>query len=177
MDKKTKIYIIGSLILGGIATLGVFLLKPSKKKNSLFSKNETDDKGTAGVDIQRNQPGSALTEPNWEDPFDPQFIEDVSLWVSPKSFTQLRTHDADRLAQVIHKAKGRFFFSNDDEEAISNLINQKLQNKVQFANVATAFFKRYEEDMEDYLESFLNDSEMQKHVYEPINNLKNYQLA
>ncbi len=176
---KTGIYITGSLILGGIVALGIHLFKGKKKKSDKFGNQwvEEDTGLQGGIESNRDNLGAGLIEPNWDNPFDSRFTGEVISWVSPKKVIKLKDDYADKIAQEIRKAKGRFWISNDDEQAIRNIFSKKLKDKVQVANVAQAFFKRYNQDLLSFLKSFLNSSEMKEHVYRPLTNLKNYRTA
>ncbi len=174
---KTNQYLTGGLILSGLAALGIHLFTRKKKGKDTFENESEEEKETSldgGSESNRNPLGTSLIEPHWDNPFAPNFMEDVMVWVAPQKLIKLKDDYADQLAQKIRKAKGRFWISDDDEEAVSTVFLKNLKDKVQVANVSQAFFKRYNQDLLEFLKSFLNEGEMEKYVHQPIAKLKKH---
>ena len=119
----------------------------------------------------------ALTEPNWGDPFDMHYEQDVQRWVAPQALVSISSEEANAWAKSLHEAKGSNWWKSDQTDTVENIFGKQLRNKVQVAQLSRAFWDRYQLDLWQYLDSFLNDREMESYVQDPVRNLPNYQLA
>lgn len=155
----------------GIAAIGVFVMVSKKRKHSQPPKKRSIPLG-AGIQVPTINVGTTKQEPNWNSPFDMNYLTDVQKWVAPKRIQELDTNSAERLAKIIKAAKGTF---NDDEQAINAVFGKELRDKTQVASLSKAFYRLYKKDMWQYLNSFLSESEMQKYVTRHVKRLPNYQ--
>ena len=155
----------------GITGIGVFVMLSRKRKQQQFSKNTAAPIGT-GVQVTTGDVGTTKQEPNWNSPFDMNYLTDVQKWVAPKRIQILDEASAKKLATSIKNAKGTF---NDDEDAVNDVFGKKLRDKTQVASLSKAFYGLYKKDMWQYLNSFLSQSEMKQYVTRYVNRLPNYQ--
>ena len=182
MKMNSKIgWIIGgsTVLLGGGAALYFLMIKPKAKKD-IYGNRVLDRRKTGGisggVSVGQNNQGSTLTEPNWNDPFDMRYEDDVKKWVSPKGVLVLDSRSAKEMAKTLYQAKGENWWNDDDEMAVGEVFRQ-LKDKVQVANLSKAFWDNEERDMWNYLNGFLSSSEMERYVNAPIRKLPDYRLA
>lgn len=177
------------ILLGGIGMIavgaGVYFFIVRRKKTELdkygnikLQNSRKRNAGTVtisgGVQASKGEQSSAVIEPDWENPFDLNYANDVKTWVKPKTLLLLKDQFAKQYANEIYDAKG---ITDDDEEAIRNVFSKKTKDKVHVSNVASAFWKTYGKDLLEFLKGTLSDAEMETYVYEPIRNLPNYRLA
>lgn len=121
--------------------------------------------------------GSTLSEPNWNNPFDMNYEQDVVRWVKPKRIRLFHPSEAFQLAQALYQAKGSSWWGNDDEQAVKTIFQKRLRDKVQVATLSRAFWVKYKKDMWEYLNGFLSKSEMESYVHQPVKRLPNYRFA
>ncbi|MDN5201243.1 hypothetical protein QQ008_07715 [Fulvivirgaceae bacterium BMA10] len=186
IDKKTWWLISGSAVaLGATATVYFLIIKKKSRaglpKSDKYGNRILKKKNTGGisggVETATGNKGTTISEPNWNNPFDMNYENDVKKWVSPKGVLVLNNTEAGKMAQILYKAKGSGWWSNDDEEAVKKIFLKRLRDKVQVANLSRAFWFRYKKDMWEYLNSFLSNSEMEGYVHKPVRNLPKYRLA
>lgn len=156
----------------GVIGIGVFVtLSRKRTKQPAPQFNKTTSIGS-GVQVTTGNVGTTKQEPNWNSPFDMNYLTDVQKWVAPKSIRVLDDLTAKRLAKIIKEAKGTF---NDDEDAVKDVFSKKLRDKTQVASLSKAFYELYKKDMWQYLNSFLSQSEMKSYVSNYVKRLPNYQ--
>lgn len=170
-QSKHMWWIIGG---AGVAGLGVgiyFFLQHRKTKLEPM----------LGITIPSSKPvtivsggkGTPIVEPNWNAPFDMNYLKDVQRYVRGKRIAELPVATANTYAKKLKNAKGIF---DDDEKAVGDVF-RSLRDKTQVASLSKAFYSRYKLDMYQYLQSFLSTSEMKKLVKDPVGKLDNYTLA
>jgi hypothetical protein len=168
---KTGWWMIGGAGFGVIG-IGAFVML-SRKRNKTNSANQTITTSIGnGVQVTTGNVGTTKQEPNWNSPFDMNYLTDVQKWVASKSIQVLDDASAKKLAKVIKEAKGSF---NDDEDAVKDVFGKKLRDKTQVASLSRAFYKLYKKDMWQHLNGFLSQSEMKEYVSKYVNRLPNYQ--
>lgn len=168
---KTGWWMIGGAGFGVIG-IGAFVML-SRKSNTTNSTNQTVTTSIGnGVQVTTGNLGTTKQEPNWNSPFDMNYLTDVQKWVAPKSIQLLNDASAKKLAKIIKEAKGSF---NDDEDAVKAVFGKKLRDKTQVASLSKAFYQLYKKDMWQHLNSFLSQSEMKEYVSKYVNRLPNYQ--
>ena len=173
---KTTWWIIGGVTLTGVGIGSYFLFfkdKPPKTNKYGNQKVKTKKRkgGISGGVKTLTQQGTPVVKPNWNDPFDPVYVEQVQNWLG-KKIKGIEYEQALKYAKQIKKAKG---FFDDDEKAVNAIFSHKLKSKVEVAQVAQAFLDEYERDMYDYIESFADDQEdMDYMVNTPVRKLPNY---
>ncbi|TPN85791.1 hypothetical protein [Aquimarina algicola] len=170
MMNKTTIGIVSgaSIVILGI---GIYFLRKSKRGNP--SLVDSDSKGTP-IRLSNPQMGIPITEPNWNNPFDMNYLKDVKAFLQGKPILELPMQTAMQYASILHKAKGGFF-EDDDEKAVESIF-KRLQDKTQVASLSKAFYTLFKKDLWRYLKSFLNDSEMETLVHKPVRRLERYRL-
>jgi hypothetical protein len=168
---KTGWWMIGGAGIGvlGIGTFVVLSRKNIKKITSNVTKSTSIG---SGVQVTTGNVGTTKQEPNWNSPFDMNYLTDVQKWVAPKSIQMLDDVSAKKYAKIIKYAKGSF---NDDEDAVKSVFGKKLRDKTQVASLSKAFYQLYKKDMWQFLNSFLSQSEMKEYVSKYVNRLPNYQ--
>lgn len=174
---KTTWWIVGggSLAVIGIGALVFFSKKKDKNKQSGFNMQSSQSAIGNGVKVNTSGSASIKSEPNWNKPFNMNYLKDVQNWVSPKSIHVLDALAAKKYAKIIKQAKGTF---NDDEDAIENIFGKKIQSKTDVASLSKAFYSEYQgKDMWQHLNSFLSNSEMKAYVWKYVNRLPNYKLS
>lgn len=170
---KTGYWMIGGAALATLG-IGTFILIAHRKNKSQKGKTKTTSSSIGtGIQIKTGTTGTIKQEPNWHNPFDMNYRNDVSDWLAPKSILTLNEKTADNYAKDLKNAKGRF---NDNEAIVKAIFGKRLQDKTQVASLSEAFFKRYKKDLWQYLNSFLSQSELESHVKTPVKRLPNYQL-
>ena len=181
IDKNTWWLIGGvAVALGGGAAVYFLVIKrksKSDKYGNRILKKKSSGGISGGVETATGNKGTTISEPNWNNPFDMNYENDVKKWVSPKGVLVLNEAEAVAMAQALHKAKGSGWWSNDDEDAVKKIFQKRLRDKVQVANLSRAFWFKYKKDMWEYLNSFLSNSEMESYVQKPVRNLPKYRLA
>jgi len=156
----------------GVIGIGVFVALSRKRKQHKAIQTTTTTSIGNGVQVTTGNVGTTKQEPNWNSPFDMNYLTDVQKWVAPKGIQILDDTSAKKFAKVVKEAKGTF---NDDEEAVKNVFGKKLRDKSQVASLSKAFYGLYKKDMWQYLNSFLSQSEMKEYVTKYVNRLPNYQ--
>ena len=156
----------------GVVGIGVFIALSRKRKRNKTMQTITTTPIGSGIQVTTSNVGTTKQEPNWNSPFDMNYLTDVQKWVAPKGIQVLDKEAAKKLAKVIKEAKGTF---NDDEEAIKNVFGKKLRDKTQVASLSKAFYSLYKKDMWQYLNSFLSQSELKQYVTKYVSRLPNYQ--
>ncbi|WP_299243030.1 LPXTG cell wall anchor domain-containing protein [uncultured Aquimarina sp.] len=174
---KTMWWVVGG---AGIAGLGVgiyfFVKKRKNKKEVSFSAlGRIGNKGNTGKPVIVTGGGKAtpVEEPNWNAPFNMNYLGDVKNWLQGKRIKELPTSAARKYALELMNAKGLF---DDDEKAVKRVF-RSLQDKTQVASLSKAFYFNHKQDMYQYLKGFLSDGEMKKLVKDPVRRLPNYRLA
>lgn len=164
---------LGGMALAGIGVGAYFLLR--KKEDSPFGQGKVEeldrfkgDKGNTGT--------GALAEPLWENPFRPSYHKETREWVAPKKLIVLKPEFAKQYAKTLKQAYGGWF-GDDDEAAVGRVFGQRLKDKVQVSQVAKSFQNEYGEGLYPFLQGFLNESELRKHVNGPVSQLKNFRTA
>lgn len=156
----------------GVIGIGVFITLSRKRTKQTSPQSKIAATIGSGVQVTTGNVGTTKQEPNWNSPFDMNYLTDVQKWVAPKSIRVLDDSTAKRLAKIIKDAKGTF---NDDEDAIKDIFSKKLRDKTQVASLSKAFYELYKKDMWQYLNSFLSQSEMKNYVSIYVKRLPNYQ--
>lgn len=156
----------------GVIGIGVFVTLSRKHNKQQSMASTTITAIGSGVQVSTGNVGTTKQEPNWNSPFDMNYLTDVQKWVAPKSIRVLDDASAKHLAKIIKEAKGTF---NDDEDAVKDVFGKKLRDKTQVASLSKAFYQRYKKDMWQYLNSFLSQSEMKEYVSKYVQRLPNYQ--
>tara|TARA_R110002050_G_scaffold63730_4_gene139146 strand:+ start:1999 stop:2520 length:522 start_codon:yes stop_codon:yes gene_type:complete len=168
---KTSWWMIGG---AGIAVLGIgtFVVLSRKNKKKITSNVTKSTSIGNGVQVTTGNVGATKQEPDWNSPFDMNYLADVQKWVAPKSIQVLDDVSAKKYAKIIKDAKGSF---NDDEDAVKSVFGKKLRDKTQVASLSKAFYQLYKKDMWQFLNGFLSRSEMKEYVSKYVNRLPNYQ--
>ena len=149
--------------------------KKNSKNNSLgYSEQSAQTNIGNGIRVNTSTKASVKKEPNWNAPFDMNYLEDVKKWVSPKKVLILGDSTASKLAKTLKNAKGTF---NDDEYAVRDVF-KKLQSKTDVASLSKAYYHDHDQkDLWQHLNSFLSHSEMKEYVWKYIKRLPNYKLS
>ena len=162
----------------GIAALGVGGYVMWKKRRSASERSHSKNSGIAdGVQTNRAGKATALSTPNWSNPYDMNYKKEVIAWVTPKKIQLLSKVAAQNYAKQLKAAYGGSWYKNDDEQAVHTVFSKKLHDKVAVASVSEAFWKLYKKDMWAYLNNFLSRSEMENHVHKPVRALPNYRIT
>ena len=156
----------------GVIGIGVFVTLSRKRNQSQLNSATTTTSIGNGVQVTTGNVGTTKQEPNWNSPFDMNYLTDVQKWVSPKGVKILDEASAKKLGKIIKEAKGTF---NDNEDAVKDVFGKKLRDKTQVASLSKAFYQLYKKDMWQHLNSFLSQSEMKEYVSKYVNRLPNYQ--
>ena len=149
---------------------------PTKGPKTGIKTAKEEKSGSTGTGIG-TATGSTLSEPNWNNPFDMNYEQDVVRWVKPKRIQLLHPSEASQLAQALYQAKGFSWWANDDEQAVKTIFQKRLKDKVQVATLSRAFWVKYKKDMWEYLNGFLSKTEMDSYVHQPVKRLPNYRFA
>jgi hypothetical protein len=168
---KTGWWMMGGAGLSVVA-IGVFVRLSRKRTKQQSLQATTIASIGNGVQVTTGNLGSTKQEPNWNSPFDMNYLTDVQKWVAPKSIQILDDTSAKKLAKTIKDAKGTF---NDEEDAIKDVFGKKLRDKTQIASLSKAYYQLYKKDMWQHLNSFLSQSEMKEYVSKYVQRLPNYQ--
>jgi len=170
---KTSWWMIGGAGIG-VLGIGTFVVLSRKNKKKTASSATKSTSIGSGVQVTTGNVGTTKQEPNWNSPFDMNYLTDVQKWVTPKSIQVLDVITAKEYAKIIKEAKGTF---NDDEDAVKEVFGKKLRDKTQVASLSKAFYKIYKKDMWQFLNSFLSQSEMKEYISKHIKRLPNYQSS
>lgn len=192
--KKTHWWIMGGFTLTALGIGSYFLFFHQESQTSTKSAKSTkrNDKRTnnqsrktasgvnasdKGVQTTKAEQGVRINIPNWDNPFDINYLEEVKAWLSPQRIYELNPKDAAQLAKQLHDAYGGAWYINDDEEAIKVVFAQMLKDKVQVAGLSKAFWNKYQKDLWEYLAQFLSPRELEEYVHRPVNELPNYRIV
>lgn len=140
-DNSKTYLVVGGLLLVYIAGDKIF------KKLGLTKTTEEQVK-----DQQQQANYNAMLSEQY---FDPQYIADrmKKYWV--RTLTQA---GAEGYAEIIYKAKGIPYLTNDDEAAVYGVF-KAMSAKTQVSKLSEVFFNKYKKDLKAYLQSFLNKDE------------------
>jgi hypothetical protein len=152
--------------------IGVFVTLSRKRTQNNSNQSSTSTSIGNGVQVTTGNLGTTKQEPNWNSPFDMNYLTDVQKWVAPKGIQILDEASTKKLAKIIKEANGTF---NDDEDAVKDVFGKKLRDKTQIASLSKTFYQLYKKDMWQHLNSFLSQSEMKEYVSKYVNRLPNYQ--
>lgn len=142
MAKKQEINPNLLIAVGGLA-LAFFGGRAILQKLGIVSTAE--DRAT---ELEQQQQLQQLSSGNY---FDPDY------WRTGGAGTLiLTTAGADNLAKIIYDAKG---IVNDNEASVYGVF-QSLKSRSQVSYLAGAFFRRYNQSLIGYLQSFLNQQEL-----------------
>jgi len=189
--KNTGVYIgLGVVTLGGILLwhakarrrkeqnmLGGFT--PSREVSETnASSNSTKSNNSKITPIKTPSSSSSrvITEPNWSDPFDMNYAKEVANWLSPKRVLFLDKGKALNFAKSIKNAKGAWY-ENDDEQIIEQVFGKELKDKIQVANLSQVFWELYQQDLWEFLKSFLSSREVDRHVSQNVQKLAAYRFV
>ncbi|EDP94741.1 hypothetical protein U8527_07250 [Kordia algicida OT-1] len=162
----------GALVLSGVGAFFYFKTKGSNTQG--YSIASTQSNIGNGIKINTSTTASVKQEPNWNKPFNMNYMEDVKKWVAPKNIIVFSASTAEGLVKTLHNAKGTF---NDDEYAVRDVFKQ-LQSKTDVASLSKAYYINHnQKDLWQHLNSFLSHSEMKLYVWKYINRLPNYKLS
>ena len=177
-------WIIGGVALTGMG-VGAFLIW-KKKREGLASDQNLEarisyESNLSEPPIKQNTEGKnnavIVKEPNWGNPFDMHYANDVKKWISPQRVRFLDRAIAQQYATILKKAKGGAWYKNDNEKAVYEVFAKKLKDKVQVANLSQVFWEKYNLDMWEYLASFLSKKELEKYVHRPVRILPKYRIS
>jgi len=155
---------LGLLMIGGVFLRAAIMKSISKEK----PKPENWSSTGAGVTV---------SEPDWGSPFDMNYVQDVEEWVSPDRIKKLSPQRAAELAEKIYLAKGQNWYDDDDEEAVKAVFAKMVQDGVEVALISRKFHWLYQKDMWEFLNSLLDESEIEQYVSVPIRSLPPFQKA
>lgn len=159
----------------GVAVIsaGVFIVLSKKHKQNQSNYSIQPSKGLGnGVQVTTGNMGTTKQEPNWESPFNMNYLNDVQRWLAPRKIVVLNDVSAKKYARLLKNAKGVF---DDDEDVVTDVFAKKLRDKTQVASLSKAFWQSYKKDLWQHLSSFLNPNEMQKYVHQYVKRMPNYQ--
>jgi hypothetical protein len=182
---KTTWYIAGGCALAAVgAGIYFFVIRGKKAEHDKYGNLNTKSaanpvKGSQPIKSapKSTAPSSIIkVEPDWVNPFDAAYAEDVKKWISPKPLVVLKDQFAHQYANELFQAK-KGILGDDDEQAVFNVFGKKVKDKVHVSNVSRAFSTLHKKDLYAHLKSFLNESEMEKYVHLPVRNLVNYRVG
>lgn len=168
---KTAWWMVGGATLAGIS-VGGYLLLSKKEDNKTVASANASNIPTIGSGIEIGPTTTTKITPNWNQPFHQRYNKDVQNWIAPKRLKLLDTVSANNYAKTLKEAKG---FFNDNEEAVEEIFKKRLEDKSQVSSLSTAFYKLYQKDLWQHLNSFLSQSEMHQYVTLSVKKLPNYQ--
>lgn len=183
--EKTHWIIMGGLTVSVLGVGSYFLFFSEKEKTGskstwVFgnpkSKNRKMD-SDEGLQVTQKEQGASISIPNWDNPYDMAYTEEVKVWISPRQIYQLAPKAAEKLATQLKEAYGGAWYANDDEAAVKTVFAKMLKDKVQVSDLSKAFWNKYQKDMWEYLASFLSSSEMEEYVHQPVKELPNYRAV
>ncbi len=163
---------IGGAGIAGLIVSGYYLFVKKPKKTPLAFSGVGNP--NTPIKVQGGGQATTVEEPNWNNPFDMNYIKDVKRWLAGKPILELAPEVASRYALILKNAKGVI---NDDEDAVGTLFKRRLKDKTQVASLSRAFYFDHKRDMWQYLRSFLSDRELKELVHRPVSQLANYRLA
>ena len=137
-------------------------------------KHKAKKTGIAGGVQTSGEGGQALIEPDWSNPYDMNYRQDVQAWIAPKEVAVLPQAEAKAYAKQLKAADGGAWYKDDDEKAVEDVFARKLRDKVAVAVLSQAFWNVYKKDMWQHLSGFLSHKEMEKYVHGPVRKLPNY---
>ncbi|MEN0050042.1 MAG: hypothetical protein AAF806_23465 [Bacteroidota bacterium] len=117
-----------------------------------------------------------VTEPNWNDPFDMNYAKEVASWLAPKRVLFLDKSKALNFAKSIKNAKGAWY-ENDDEQIIEQIFSKELKDKIQVANLSQAFWELYQQDLWEFLKSFLSSRELDRYISQNVQKMATYRFV
>lgn len=164
----------GTFLLGSVGVFFYFKIKNVKNNALGYSIASAQSSIGNGVKVNTSTAASIKQEPNWNKPFNMNYLTDVQKWVYPKKIVVLSDPTASRLVKTLKNAKGTF---NDDEYAVRDVF-KKLQSKTDVASLSKAFYSNHNtKDLWQHLNSFLSHLEMKEYVWKYVNQLPNYKLS
>jgi hypothetical protein len=140
-DNSQTYLVVGALILVYVAGDKIF------KKLGL---TQTAAEQQAAAQQQANYQAQ-LNEQYFDSDYIKQRMQ--KYWV--KSLTDA---GANGYAEIIYKAKGIPYLTNDDEAAVYGVF-KAIGYKTQVSKLSEVFFNKYKKDLKTYLQSFLNKDE------------------
>lgn len=168
---KTMWWVIGGAGVAGLG-VGIYFFVKKGRSNTKISFSAGGNKGKP-VKVITGGSATPVAEPNWNAPFNMNYIGDVKQWLGTKRIKELSASAAKKYALELKNAKGVF---DDDEKAVERVF-RNLQDKTQVASLSKVFyFNHGKKDMWQHLRSFLSDSEIKKLVSDPVRRLPNYRL-
>ena len=169
---KTGWWMIGGATMAAV-TVGVFVTLSRKRKKEKQTSQQTIGKDIgSGIQVSTGNQATIKREPNWNKPFDMNYLTDVQRWIAPRKIKILDEGTAQSFAKKLKNAKGTF---NDDEDVVKEIFSKRLRDKTQVASLSKAYWKLYKQDLWKHLSSFLSASEMKQYVHNPVRQLPNYQ--
>ncbi|MEM9884336.1 MAG: hypothetical protein AAF849_00470 [Bacteroidota bacterium] len=194
--KNTGVYIgLGVIAMGGVLlwqakarrrkeqnTLGGFAssregLKVKTVPSPSTSTSTSSSPSTRNTtSTTTSSPSRVVTEPNWRDPFDMNYAKEVANWLSPKRVLFLDKSKALNFAKSIKNAKGAWY-ENDDEQIIEQIFGKELKDKIQVANLSQIFWELYQQDLWEFLKSFLSSREVDHYVSQNVQKLAAYRFV
>jgi len=172
LSKNTWWLIGGSLV--AITGISVYLIINRKKKAKRNSRAQNySNTAISGTSVSATPKATIKEEPNWNKPFNYNYLDEVKVWLSPKKIKQLSPSKALEYARELKNAKG---FFNDNEDIVKTIFAKRLRDKTQVSSLSRAFYATYNKDLWQYLRSFLSDTELKTLVTDPVKRLPNYKL-
>tara|TARA_R110000868_G_scaffold126421_5_gene333495 strand:+ start:2184 stop:2687 length:504 start_codon:yes stop_codon:yes gene_type:complete len=140
-DNSKTYLVVGALLLVYVAGDKIFK-KLGLTKTS--AEQQADAQQAANYQAQLNQQY-----------FDADYIKQrmQKYWV--KSLTDT---GANGYAEIIYKAKGIPYLTNDDEAAVYGVF-KAMSAKTQVSKLSEVFFNKYKKDLKAYLQSFMSQDE------------------
>ena len=156
---KAKYIIIGGLTVS-FGLIVYLMSRPKKVENVTTDKNRP---------VEKTVNGRVLYVPNWDQPFNHEFADDVKNYLAPNKVAELDPARGKQLSKAILGAKGFFV---DDEDKVEKIITD-LGSKVHLSGLSRAFYKETNgKDLWRYLVSFINKGKVSRWV----SALENYQI-
>ncbi|MEL7147165.1 MAG: hypothetical protein AAFO69_12400 [Bacteroidota bacterium] len=153
------------LIIGGVAISASVIIY-------LISQADKSKKVTA-LDHQPSGDGQKATTlflPNWNQPFNQEFADEVKKYLAPKKVVELDPVLGKKLSKTLLNAKGFFL---DDEDDVEEIFTKRLKTKVHLSNLSKAFYQETGgKDLWQYLDSFISRTKINRWVSQ----LSNYQI-
>ena len=168
MTKGEKIF---WLFLGAASIGGVIIYSIHHRNKKQLSRRENKPKSLGWT-------GNATTvnEPDWGSPFDMNFSQEVKRWLSPKRVIEPDAQNSARYAAKLFAAKGGSWYEDDDESTVNEVFSRLVKDGIEVAEVSRKFYWLYKQDLWEYLNSFLSESEMEQYVSTPVRSLAPYRL-
>ena len=169
---KTK-YIILSGVTAGIGLVIYLIIRGQNSKKVQAVKSYPDIKDQDGGNSQNS---GAVYLPNWNQPFNQEFADEVKRYLAPKKVVELDPALGKKLSQTILNAKGFFLDDEDDVEALfagPERFKAPIASKVHLSNLSKAFYKETGgKDLWQYLASFIS----KRKINQWVSQLSNYQI-